>query len=275
MAVRKINAGFITSRLVLLLFFLLTFFPFYLLIIGSFKHQLQLIRNPWFFTLPLHFDNYVRAFNFIALSMLNSIVITIFIMAIVIFASSTGAYAFARFKFPGFDLLYFGIIMLLMVPVFAMLIPKFILVKDLGLLNTYAGQILPLSAQFAAMGLLLTRSFFEGIPDSLFESAQIEGAKEHHIFLRIVVPLSKPIIATVAIMSGYRGWNNYIWPLVVTSGPEVRPIIVTLPLLVGGVEAGKGPMLAGYVIGAVPLIILFIFATKPFISGITAGAVKG
>lgn len=117
--------------------------------------------------------------------------------------------------------------------------------------------------------------FFEGISSSLLEAAELEGAGDLRIFWQMVLPLSQPIIATVAIMNALTGWNNYIWPLVVTSGDRARPIILALSNIKGPLDQVQGMQFAGYVIASVPMLILFVFATRSFISGITSGAMKG
>lgn len=110
---------------------------------------------------------------------------------------------------------------------------------------------------------------------SLLEAAEVEGAGDFKIFYRIMLPLSVPILSTIAIINALLGWNNYIWPLVVTSGTKVRPIILALSNINGPVDQVQGIQFAGYAIASIPLLLLFVFATKSFISGITAGAVKG
>ena len=127
------------------------------------------------------------------------------------------------------------------------------LVKDMQLLNTRAGLILPVIATASVMPVMFFRNYFEGLPRELFEAARVEGAGDLRVFISIVVPLSKSMFGTVAIMTGLMAWNNYIWPLV---------------------AANDRPVLAGYVIASVPIVILFMAATKPFIQGVTAGAVK-
>jgi ABC-type glycerol-3-phosphate transport system permease component len=165
--------------------------------------------------------------------------------------------------------------MLMMVPAFLLLIPQFILFKNMGLLNTYWAQIFGPMAGASALATMLMRTFFEGISGSLFEAAEMEGAGDLRIFWQIVLPLSQPVIATVAIINALTGWNNYIWPLVVTSGDKVRPIILALSNIKGPMDQVQGLQFAGYVIASLPMLILFVFATKSFISGITSGAVKG
>ena len=259
----------------LILLFAGTFYPFILMFMSSFKYQMQMIKEPWFFSFPLHFDNYAKAFTKIYLSMGNSVIVVLIGILVTLLVSSMAAFSFAKFEFPGKNFFFFFIIMLLMIPGFALLIPQFIQIKDLGLYNTYLGQALPPASNNAALGVLLMRTFFEGIPRSLFEAAEIEGCGEAAVFAKIVIPLSKPIIATVAIMGGLVIWNNFVWSLVCTTGEKVRPVILAITLLEGNINQGDGLKLAGYVLAALPLLVMFFFATKPFVSGLTAGAVKG
>ena len=253
----------------------LTMFPFYLMIVSTLKFQMQIYENPWFFSTPLHFDNYSNAFVRVIKPIFNSTIITVIGISVVLVASAMASYSFARFDFPQRDLIYSGIIVLLMIPGFVLLVPQFIQIKNMGLYNTYLGQAIPPAANYTALGVLLMRTFFEGLPKSLLEAADMEGAGEMTILTRIVVPLSLPILATVSIMTGLAIWNNFVWSLVVTRGEKVMPVIIAITNLVGDVNQGDGLKLAGYVIASIPVLILFFAATKPFISGLTSGAVKG
>ncbi|MDQ1913651.1 carbohydrate ABC transporter permease [Paenibacillus sp. GD4] len=254
---------------------ILTLFPFYMLMITSLKLQDQIVHHFWYPVLPLHADNFVSAFLQTAPFIGNSLLISAGIIGCVLLNSTLAGYSFARFTFFGKEPLYYLILLLMMVPGFLLLIPQFILFKQLGLLNTYWAQILGPMAGASALATMLMRTFFEGISGSLIEAAEIEGAGELRIFAQFIVPLSKPVIATVAIINALNGWNNYIWPLVVTSGNRVKPIILALSNMKGPLDQVQGIQFAGYVIASLPLLILFVAATKPFISGITAGAVKG
>lgn len=264
-----------TQYTVLWLLLLLTLFPFYMLLISSLKYRNQILHHFWTPTLPLHFDNYASAYEQIAPFILNSVIVTVGIMVLVILVSGLAAYSFARFEYPGKTFLYMAILSLLMVPGFLLLIPQFLLVKQMGLLNTYLGQILPTAAYISALATMLMRTFFEGLPNSLYEAAELEGAGDFKVLTHIVIPLSKPIIASVAIISALIGWNNYIWPLVITTGEKVKPVILALNSILSTADQGNSVQLAGFVIASIPLLILFAFSTKPFISGLTSGAVKG
>lgn len=263
------------SRIILLLLLVLTLVPFYMLLITSFKHYDQIVHDFWVPSFPLHAENYPNVFKQIYPFLLNSIFITAGIIFCVLLNSTLAGYAFIRYRFFGKNVLYFLIIMLMMVPGFLLLIPQFILFKDLGLINSYWAQILGPMAGSSAMATMLMRTFFEGLSKSLLEAADLEGAGDLAVFSRIIIPLSMPIISTVAIINALLGWNNYIWPLVVTSGNKVKPIILALNNIEGTIDTAQGLQFAGFVIASLPLFVLFVFATKSFVSGITAGAVKG
>ncbi|TNJ63504.1 carbohydrate ABC transporter permease [Paenibacillus hemerocallicola] len=263
------------NRWLLTLLLLLTLAPFYMLVITSLKDYEQILNQFWLPAWPMHFGNYAEAFKQIYPYLGNSIIITAGIVACVLINSSMAGFAFVRYDFFGKNVLYYLIIMLMMVPGFLLLIPQFILFKQLGLLNTYWAQIFGPMAGASAMATMLMRTFFEGLSKSLLEAAEMEGAGDFTIFTRFILPLSVPIISTVAIINALLGWNNYIWPLVATSGNKVKPVILALSNIRGSVDHIQGIQFAGYVIASVPLLLLFVFATKSFVSGITAGAVKG
>jgi ABC-type glycerol-3-phosphate transport system permease component len=275
MSMRKLTYGAAANQLILWLLVALTLFPFYMLLMSSVKFQDQIIHSFWTPAFPLHVDNYSSAFKQTWPFIMNSILITSGIIVCVLINSTLAGYAFARFSFPGKKILYGLILMLLMVPGFLLLIPQFILFKNLGLLNTHWAQIFGPMAGASALATMLMRTFFEGISRNLLEAAELEGAGDLRIFWQMVLPLSQPIIATVAIMNALTGWNNYIWPLVVTSGDRARPIILALSNIKGPLDQVQGMQFAGYVIASVPMLVLFVFATRSFISGITSGAMKG
>ncbi|WP_165972209.1 carbohydrate ABC transporter permease [Paenibacillus piri] len=272
---RKFSFGAAVNFSCLSVLLVLTFIPFYMLIITSFKFREQIVHEFWFPALPLHIANYGNAFLQIWPFIWNSALITGGIIVCVLINSTLAGYAFARFAFFGKSLLYYLILMLMMVPAFLLLIPQFILFKNLGLLNTYWAQIFGPMAGASAMATMLIRTFFEGLSGSLLESAEVEGAGDLRIFAQIAVPLSVPIISTVAVINALLGWNNYVWPLVVTSGDKVKPIILALGSVHGSLDQVQGMQFAGFVISSVPLLLLFLFATRSFVSGLTAGAVKG
>ena len=206
------------SRILLGFLLILTLLPFYLLVINAFKSQNEIILNPFQWAKSWQFQNFVKAAPQIIRPMANTFFVTAVIIIITIVVSLLASYAFVRYeRFFGKEVLYFGIIALLMIPGFVMLIPQFVQITNLGMYNTFLGLILPPAAYQVAMGTFLTRSSMESISKSLFEAAEIEGANDMDILVKVVLPLSKPILSTVTIMTGLNAWNNYIWPLVSTS----------------------------------------------------------
>ena len=273
--VKRTSNGQVALCLVLVMFAFLTLYPLFMMLFGSFKHQLQLLRNPWFITFPMHFSNYTIAVGQILRPILNSAIVASMGITFTLIGACLASYAFAIYEFPGKRFFYYYIIFLLMVPGFVILIPQFLVVYNLGMFNTYLGQVLPPVANNIALGTLLMTTFFRGLSKSVVESAQIEGCSEIQLLTKIVLPLSKPILATISITTGLVLWNNFIWPLVITSGDRVAPVIVVISRLRVPIVEGLGPVFAAYVIAALPILVLFSFASKAFVTGLTAGAVKG
>ena len=260
---------------VLIIGIIFTLLPFYLMIISSVKYKMQIIDNLWLPELTMHFDNYVNAFRQIDNYIWHSVIVTAGIVAGVILVSTMAGFAFTRFtSMPGRNVLFFIILSFMMVPAFLTLIPQFLLVSKMGMLNTFLVQILPPIGALAPMAIFLTRTHYEGIPRELYEAASVEGASEPQIFFKIVLPLSGPVVATIAILDCIAGWNNYLWPLISATGERVKPLIIALKGIVGNAQNDQGVQLAGYVIASIPLLLFFSMATKKFVSGLSSGAIK-
>ncbi|UUZ79815.1 carbohydrate ABC transporter permease [Paenibacillus sp. P26] len=245
-----------------------------MLLITSLKDRGQIIRHFWYPALPLHFDHYTAAFVQITPYLIHSVLITAGLVGCVLLNGLTAGYAFARFQFAGKALLFMLVLLLLMVPGFLLLIPQFLLFKQLGLLNTLSAQFLGPMAGASSMAVLLIRSFFEQVPKPLTEAVEMEGAGDLRVLLSVMLPLSLPVVATVSVMNALLGWNNYVWPLVVTSDERVKPVILALTAVKGPTDHIQGIQLAGYVIASAPLLLLFLCSTRAFVAGVTSGAVK-
>ena len=265
----------IVSRILFFILLVLTMLPFYLLIVNSFKNAAGIIKDPFSVPDVLYIINYELALPQILRPMLNSAFVTVAIVAITCVLSLLAAYAFARYEFFLKETLYFGVIALLMIPGFVLLIPQFVQVVDLGLYDTYSALIYVPAAYQVAMGTFLMRSAIEGMPKSLFEAAELAGANDLQILRHIVLPLIKPTVATVSIMTGLSAWNNYMWPLVASTSDTTRQVSVALNQLVFDAVQGKGVQLAGYVCASLPIVIMFCLASKSFVEGLSQGAVKG
>lgn len=220
------------------------------------------------------YGNYRVAFRQIAPYVLNSIFISTSTVFLTLFLSSLSAFVFARYDFKGKETLYMAILALLMVPGVLTLIPAFKLVSQLGLFNTHFALILPYVSGGQVFAMFILRQFFEGIPQDYFDAARIDGASEFAVYRLIVLPLSKPILGTVAVMNVMYTWNDYIWPLVNLSSEKLRTVAIGLMHFRSEHMVYQGHMMAGNVIASLPIVLLFLFTMKLFIRGITSGGVK-
>jgi multiple sugar transport system permease protein/raffinose/stachyose/melibiose transport system permease protein len=263
-------------HLFLIVLGIITFYPLVFTLFTSFKDNSQFYSTFWGPALPLHWSNYSDAWRQLYPVLINTIFVGVISAAGTIFLASLSAYVFARHRFPGHDLLFYAIIALLMIPSVLTLIPLFLLVKDLALLNTYWVLILPYIAGGQAFAIFVLRSFIASQPEEIFESARIDGAGEFTIYQRIALPMAKPILGTLAILALLSTWNDYIWPSVTLRNPELWTISLKLVSFSSQWASLQqyGPMFAGYVIASIPLLILFMFTMRLFIEGLASGAIK-
>ena len=248
--------------------------PLLMMLNISFKSLPQFSVNPYGVTLPLNPQSYVRAWTMIWRYIVNSIVVSgTTVIGVVVLATLT-AWSFARYPFPGREFLFYLILSLLMIPGELTLIPSFLLVKDLGLLNTRWVLILPYIAGGQVFAIFILRSFFEAMPEELFEAARIDGASEVKTFLQVAVPMANSIIGVVAIMNITGTWNDLIWPMVTVNVRRLMTLTIGLYAFRNETYTQWGPLMAGYTIASIPLIILFAFTSRLFVEGLASGAIK-
>lgn len=258
--------------LIIISFFL--FFPFIMTLIISFKDLNQFSVNPFGLTFPLHWSNYTEAGEVVLPYIWNSIVVCGAACIGTVVIGALTAYVFACFKFPGKEFLYYFILILLMVPGILTLVPTFVVIRDLRLLDTPWALILPWISGGQVFAIFILRTFYAQMPKDLFEAARLDGAGELSIFARIAVPLSKSILGVVAIFNILGTWNDFLWPLVTISTQENYPLVLGLYRFQSQYYTVWGPLMAGYVIGTIPLIILFMFTSRLFVQGLAAGGIK-
>lgn len=258
--------------LIIVSFFL--FLPFIITLIISLKDRNEFSASALTPTLPLHWENYLTVGHIVLHYVFNSIVISGTTCAGVLLISSLSAYVFARFPFPGDRFLFQAILILLMIPPVLLLVPSFLLVQNLHLLNNWGALILPWIAAGQAFAIFVLRTFYENMPEELFEAARIDGAGELTVFFRIAAPLSKSILGVVAVLNVLGTWNDYIWPLVTMQSDTLFPLALGLTAFRQIYYTVWGQLMAGYVIGSIPLIILFAFTSRLFVEGLAAGALK-
>jgi len=252
----------------------LVLYPLFVLLIRSFRDYYEDIKDPFGFPRSFTFNNYVNAWPSVRDAYVNSLVTSLVTTIGTVILSTFLAYAFVRFNFPGKKIVYYMIIAVMMVPSILTLITRYQQIHSMGLLNSYSGIILPGIAGYIPASFVLLFTFFTGIPKDLFEAAEIDGASDIKTYIEIVLPLSKPILWTIAIQTFVGEWNDFIWAKVVLTEDNW----VTLPIALTGLIDPNMPnypfAFAGYILSSLPLIVLFIAAGKQFISGMTSGAVK-
>jgi ABC-type glycerol-3-phosphate transport system permease component len=246
-----------------------------LLLFMSLKDNGQIYGRFWSLPDPVRWQNYQTGFEAMASYIRNSLLYSSASVLGVMVLSSLSGYVFARHRFPFKEAIYVLILALLMIPGVLTLIPSFVLVKDLGLTNTPWALILPWTSGGQVLGILLSRTFFATLPQELFDSAKIDGASEFQAYYRIAVPLSWPIIVTIAIMHLVGTYNDFIWPLLTISDSNMQVVSVGLTEFTSqfGV-VDWGPRMAAYAVATLPLLVLFMFGMRYYIRGITSGAVK-
>jgi multiple sugar transport system permease protein/raffinose/stachyose/melibiose transport system permease protein len=254
----------------------MTFFPVALMVMFSFKDNTQFMTQRWTLSFPLHLENYLAAWRRgrIAQYVGNSVLYVVVSVTGTLIAAILSAYAFARMEFRGKQLLFYLIIALLMIPGVLTLVPSFVLMINLNFINTRWSLLFPYMAGGQAFAIFILRTFFAGLPEELFESARIDGATEFGAMTRIALPLSQPIIGTLALLQVYSIWNDLVWPTTVITKTELKTIMVGLLTFRGQFSTEFGPLYAGYVIASVPLIALFAITSRLFIQGLTSGAIK-
>ncbi len=207
--------------------------------------------------------------------MVNSLVVSLATAGGVLLLGSISAFVLSRFRFFGSKLVFLFIISTMMFPGVLTLVPSFLLVKQLGLMNTYWAMILPYVAGGQVFAIFVLKSFFDGLPEELFEAARIDGAGHLGQYRYIVLPLSKPIFSVVLVMNILGTWNNFLWPFVVTTDSSSHVVASGLFVLATSqIAPDFGELFSAYVLSSIPLFVLFIYATKPFIQGLTTGAFK-
>jgi alpha-1,4-digalacturonate transport system permease protein len=202
----------------------------------------------------------------------NSSLIAIAGVAITVFINLLCGFTFAKYRFFGRDILFFAILGALMMPIQVILVPEFLITSWLGLLNTHWGVILPRAAE--AFGIFMVRQFMVSIPDELLEAARLDGAGEWSIFLRIVLPLSRPVIAVLVIFTFMWRWNDFAWPLVVLTDQSMFTLPLGLNLLRGDVNPDWGNVMAMALVALLPMLVIFLVFQRQLIQGIASTGLK-
>jgi multiple sugar transport system permease protein len=203
----------------------------------------------------------------------NSVLLAVAATALSLVFNVTAGYAFAKLRFAGRDRIFKLMAAALVIPGQVAMVPLFLLVKDLGLVNSYGGVIVPALASI--FGIFLVRQYALSIPDDLLEAARIDGASEWTIFVVVVVPLLRPIIVTLAVFTLLGTWNDFMWPLIVLSDQELYTLPVALASLAREHVQDNELMMAGSVVTTLPVLLVFLALQRYYVEGLTLGSVKG
>lgn len=263
-------------QIILCVVLFLAFVPIFLMLIMSLKTNWDIIYD--FFSLPkrIAWENYSNAFGVLSTNLWNTLFVVASAVALTLVLSVLSGYVFATMKFPGKNFLFLSLLVLMMIPGVLTLASNYNLILDYGLYNTRWALILPWISGGQILGIILCRNTIEALPRDLFEAAKIDGCGELNALTQIALPLCRPILATIAVMKLVDYYNDFIWPMMVIESNTKQVITVAVRVFTASQGTTNiGAMFAGYVIATLPLLILFMFASRLYMEGMTAGALKG
>lgn len=265
---------------VLVLFALLSLYPLLLIVSTSLKDPLDVTANPFALFSSFNPINFYDAWTLGGFGQYfwNTVIITAITVVGVVVLSSLAGYGLARFRFPGNNLIFFAFILGLMIPFFSVMIPLFYELRDLSILGTKAAVILPAVAGASGfgvpLGVFLMRSFYMDLPEDLADAARVDGCNEFQIFRSVMLPLSLPGVAVLAVLVFFQTWNNFVLALVYLQGSDNQMLATGLYLFASGRSAEYELLAAGGLIMTIPVLIFFLLFQRFFVKGLTAGAFK-
>jgi multiple sugar transport system permease protein len=256
---------------------LIQFAPLYWLVISTLKTPEEFASIPptWFPSAPT-LDAYARVFGDVPFgrSILNSVLITGVSSAAVLVTSTMAGYVFAKYRFRGRDVIFWGVVATMFLPPIVTLVPLYHVVSSLGLSDTYLGVMLPWLVN--AFGIFLMRQFIADVPDELIDVARIDGASELRILVQVVAPLLRPATITLLVFTIVYYWNNFLWPLSILQSEAKYPVVLTLSRLLS-YTMGVGyqnVVMAGALVASLPTLVIFLLAQRVFVQGIARTGVK-
>jgi ABC-type glycerol-3-phosphate transport system permease component len=250
-------------------------FPLYWMLATALMPRTDLLAGDYgLIPHTLEWSNFTRAWEAYPFGrwFVNSTVIAVASVVLTVAINLTAGYAFAKIRFPGKTLLFLLIISTLMIPVQVLMVPQYQLVADLGWLDTYWAVIIPRAAE--AFGIFFARQFFVGFPNELIEAARLDGASEWRIFRKIVLPLSKPLIAVLVIFTFMWRWNEFIWPLIVLKDSETYTSTIGLYFLRGQHGDDVTALMAMGLLSIIPIVLVFLFFQRFFVEGLVRSGIK-
>lgn len=268
--VRKTN---VIISLFFLVFSLVMLIPLIWMVSSSFK-SLDQIWQPNWLPDPITLDNYKKVAERIPVVrfLTNSMIVSIISTVIQLLVATLAAYSFARIRFRGRQIIFMTFLGTMMIPSYILIIPLYLMIDRLGLANSYAGLIMP--KMVSVFAIFMLRQFFLSIPRELDESATIDGANRLKILFKVIVPLAKPAYAALFIFCFMGVWNDFLWPLIVTSEENMRTIQVGIAYFKDANTTDYGATMAASFLASVPILIVFLIANRKFVQGITMTGIK-
>jgi arabinosaccharide transport system permease protein len=258
---------------------LIALFPLCALLLASFKPTSELMRFGLNVKLQadlLTFKNYIFLFTEGAIYLewyKNSLIITFFTTILALFFSSLVGYSLAMYNFKGKNIIFLLVLLVMMIPFEILMLPLFQMISYLKMVNTYAGVVLPMIVY--PLAVFFFRQFALGLPKELMDAARIDGCTEFGVFFKVMAPLMIPAFGTMGILLSLFSWNNFLWPLLVLRSTDMATLPIALAGLINPYGGNYDILISGSMLTVLPIIIIFLFAQKYFISGLTSGGVKG
>jgi ABC-type glycerol-3-phosphate transport system permease component len=251
--------------------------PFAWMVSTAFKERTKtFLFPPEWIPQPFVLDNIIRVWNLAPFGqyLINTAIVTAFVLIFQLLFSSMAGYGFARLEFPGRDGLFLMFLGSMMIPPIVTMIPQYLIMRSFGWVNTYQGIILPSIFVRSAFGVFFMRQFFLTIPKDLEQAASIDGAGVFRTFWSIILPLAQPAIATLGVLTFVSSWNNFLWPLVITTNPARYMISIGLANLQGPYTSDWSGIMAGAFITVLPILLVFVVAQKYFVQSIHMSGLK-
>jgi raffinose/stachyose/melibiose transport system permease protein len=273
------KSGLLTflTYLVLSVFAIMNIFPLFWMVVDSFKTEQEYAQSPFSLPTVLQFSNYAKAWEVANMNVyfLNSVIITLASLVLTVLLGALAAYFLSRFQFKLRGVTYGLFLLGMIVPIHATLIPIFIIMQKLHLLDSMMSLILPYTAFHLSLTIFILEGFMKGFPKDLEESGVMDGAGVFRIFWSIILPITRPAMATVVILNFIYNWNEYLFALVLINSSELKTLPLGLANFVGIETASLTLQMAALTIALIPILIFYLLLQKQLVNGMTAGSVKG
>jgi multiple sugar transport system permease protein len=267
--------GYFLLHLILIVVGITALIPFVWMVATSLKGATEVLSaTPTFWPQEWRWANYVEAFQQVPFARfyLNTVIVTLARVIGQIFFAALAAYAFARLRFPGRNILFLAILAVMMVPGQVTLIPNYVLLKSLGWLDSYQGLIIP--SMFSAFGTFLLRQYFMTLPQDLIDAAVIDGCNPIQTFWYIALPLARSVLVAFGVLVTLWSWNDFLWPLIITNSTNMQMLSVGIAYFQGQFISNFAVMMAAATLSTLPMVIVFVLAQRYLIEGITMSGLK-